>query len=248
LFRIESKVGARLTKGQLRRYRLNEKGEYLVVVTKRAPEVESAWLRRNGIFAMRWQDVHRALDGVSARGTDRYLCLSFNTYLEELRMAHREDIRADDLKRVSKLFERTTATHNTGLGAEDAFRLAADCLAELDELMTAALDAEPKLRKFSKWGPNYYKWFGPNGDRDPEHLLFFHFHTGQKKWHTSCGAGFVFQANGKAPQWQLEGKVRGKPEKTFRKRIESVCRDGLLDKEKMLRSFVRAATKIGVID
>src|SRR6185312_1807415 len=62
LFRIESKIGARLSAGQLRRYKRRASDMYLVAITKRSPEVGPKWMRENGVFALRWQDVHRALN------------------------------------------------------------------------------------------------------------------------------------------------------------------------------------------
>ena len=242
LFRIESKVAAPLRAEQLRRYRLRKRGEYLVAITKRPPEVGSRWIQHHGVFALRWQDVHRAVAAASARRTDGYLCQSLNTYLEELGMAHREDIRAADLKRVRKLFEKVTGRRNGGLGAEDAFRVAADCLAELDDLMSSALDAEPKLRGLSRWGPNYYKWFN---DGVPHHSLAFHFHDSH--WRRSCGAALVFFENGDAPIWQVSTKTPRSLERDSNRTIDSVCRDGKLDQEKMLRSFLNGARRERVV-
>jgi hypothetical protein len=159
LFRLESKVAAPLRAEQLRRYRLDQNGQYLVVITKRPPEVGTAWIDRNGIFALRWQDVHRAVAATSAKGRDAYLCSSFARYLEELEMAHREDVNAADLAKVQRLFLRVTAQKNGGFNPADSFRVAHECLGVLDELMSAALEVKPKLAKWSRSGPTYYKWF-----------------------------------------------------------------------------------------
>lgn len=103
LFRLESKVGAPLTKNQLRRYRFKGRGRYLVALTKRPPDVGNRWMASQGAFSIRWQDVHRAVSNARARGRDRYLRDSFCLYLEEMGMAHREDVHLHDLDGLREL-------------------------------------------------------------------------------------------------------------------------------------------------
>jgi hypothetical protein len=104
-FRLESKVKARLTQEQLRRYRLQKDGEYLIAVTKRPPTVPAKWLMSKGVFAIRWQDVHRAVVASGGTGRHSYLRDSFCLYLEELGMAHRETVTVDDLKGLHELLD-----------------------------------------------------------------------------------------------------------------------------------------------
>ena len=238
LFRLESKVSAPLRSEQLTRYRLKMDGQYLVVITKRPPEVGRAWIERHGVFALRWQDIHRTVDAISAKGRDHYICDSFATYLEELGMAHREDLRAADLEKVGKLFGKVAAPKTDELNATEAFRIADDCLGVLDDVMAAAVESQPKLVKWSRWGPKYYKWL--SSSRVPYHMLVFRFHDA--KWRTWFGAEFVFVETPGPPAWQVSGATRKTPERYYERALSSICRkDGTLDPEKMLRSFLSGA-------
>jgi hypothetical protein len=243
LFRLENKVAAPLRVAQLRRYRARQSGEYVVAITKRPPEVGRNWIERNGAFALRWQDVHRAVVRRSGRKHDQYLCESFGRYLEELGMAYREQIRADDLNRVSKLFQRVTGVENTHFDPRDAFRIADDCLGLLDDVMAAAVEDHPKLAKWSRRGASYYKW--REEKRGWCHYLAFRFHDAN--WRTWFGGQFLFQDTAAAPMWEVSGKTPKTGERSYIKGLQSVSTDGKLDQLKMLRSFFAGAKRLGVI-
>ena len=78
-FILESKVESILTLAQLRRYRPPKHGNhYLVAVTKYRPEVPRRELRREGIHAIRWQDIHRLLTDPAVSGAvDKFITSSF---------------------------------------------------------------------------------------------------------------------------------------------------------------------------
>ena len=113
VFGLESKVQAPLKAEQMRRYRCNNRGEYLVAITKRSPEVGRAWIASAGAFSIRWQEVHRTLAQAPALGKDRYLCDSFCAYLEELGMAHRDDVTLADLNQLHRLFRHIGAARKS---------------------------------------------------------------------------------------------------------------------------------------
>ena len=114
VFHLESKVESALTEAQIKKYR--KKGaEYLVAVTKHPPEVSERRLRQLGAFALRWQDVHRGLLEKPASGhIDRFIQSSFVTFLEELGMAHADDVRTSDLQKLN-WSSGETPCHKMGL-------------------------------------------------------------------------------------------------------------------------------------
>ena len=241
LFRLESKVGAPLTKRQLLNYRCRKPGQYLLAVTKRPPDVERAWLAKKKAFALRWQDVHRTVAAASAKGQDRYLRDSFCLYLEELGMAHREVVRPEDLHRLYDLLDTIAASDRKwrSVNPRNAFDVAESCLHLLREVARDAREELPALREWSRRGPFYSKNRDDYGDYW-HHLGFF---FRRNRFGDSLGGGLSFQQGGGYAKWEV-WRIRKKSE--FEDRImepfKSVCaKSGTLDRGKMLRAFVKSA-------
>jgi hypothetical protein len=234
VYRLENKVQAPLTAAQMRKYRCGNQGEYLVAITKRPPEVGAAWFHNNGAFAVRWQDFHRALRSVRGKGVDDYLRSAFCDYLEELGMAHREDITTGDLNRLHRLLRHITRTKHGSLGVGSAFEVADSCAGILGDIMRRAVEEESALSKWSRHGPAYLKW--QEGAEIAHHLCFRFHDRGWKRW---VGAGFVFTEGLEPGVWRPAAMTQRRDyvEKTLAfKRISGS--DGVLDQDKMLRSFL----------
>jgi len=243
LFRLESKVGAPLTKNQLRRYRFKERGRYLVAVTKRPPDVGNLWVASQGAFAVRWQDVHRAVSCARTRGRDRYLRDSFCLYLEELGMAHREDVRVRDLERLNELFNAIAGDRRwVSVSPRNAFDVADSCLHLLREVARDAREEVPSLTNWARTGPFYSK---NNIDGRHYHHLGFWFHRqgGREK----IGAGFTFRQDMAWSRWEVWRFQKNQQVDDSRyEPIARVCRRGALDRGKMLRAFVKGARTLGM--
>jgi hypothetical protein len=243
-FWIESKVQAVLTKAQLRRYRRISEDCFLIALTKHPPETGSQWLRDQGIFALRWQDVHRVLKGTQARGADRFLIAAFVEYLEVLGMAHREDLRLADLQRLNTLFGKISASENTQMAVGTAFEVASSCLGVADDVLQAAWESHGKqLVKLQRFGPSYFKWFD---EGVPAHFLGFRFHDyGWSHW---LGAAFVFPANGNEAYWEVGGKRGGQEEFARRFRLKALTRsDDVLDVHKLTNRFLSVSKRFGTL-
>jgi hypothetical protein len=245
-FRLESKVGAVLTKNQLGRYRCVTKGHYLIAVTKRPPDVGRAWIEKNGAFSIRWQDVHRAVAGEAAKGRERYLRDSFCLYLEELGMAHRENVRPDDMGKLYALLRAITSTNRSQtINPGAAFDAAESCLHLLREVARDAKEQMPNLQNWSRRGPHYAKWFDREHDRYWHHLgFFFHKSRGREQ----VGAGFSFLQEGHHPKWEVwrHRKKHGIAHSQMSS-FRSVCgKGGSLDRGRMLDAFVRTARRLGI--
>ena len=82
----------------------------LLLVTKYPPQVSDRTLRRFGVQAFRWHDVHQALRlHVPTHGRDRFLFNSFATYLEESGMAYPTEIKSRDLSYMAETFRAIRA-------------------------------------------------------------------------------------------------------------------------------------------
>lgn len=146
------------------------------------------------------------------------------------------------LNRV-QTFRKVTAQENEGFHAADAFHLADDCLGMLDDVMSEALEAEPRLAKWSRREPTYYKWFE---GAVPYHFLGFRFQD--RNWRTWFGAEFVFPETSGPLTWRVAGRSPRSGERSYERKLSAVCRPGgILDRERMLRSFLGGAKRLGVI-
>ena len=244
-FRLESKVGAALTKQQLRNYRCQNKREYLIAVTKRAPEVSRKWMRRQGVFAIRWQDVHRAVASARMTGRDRYLRDSFCLYLEELGMAHREDVRPADLQRLYELFETIASSNRKwkGVTPRNAFDVGESCLHLLREVARDVRDEVPKFQNWARRGPMYSK----NRDTKGNYWHHLGFHFRKQRNDEMVGAGFSFLQDHPYAKWEV---WRQQPKGLVDQRMsdfKKVCgKAGALDRSKMLHSFLQQARNLGL--
>lgn len=244
LFRLENKIGAPLTKNQLRRYGLRGRHRYLIALTKRPPDVGRRWISRQGAFSIRWQDVHRAVAKAPAAGKDRYLRDSFCLFLEELGMAHREDISLQDLDLLYELLDTIAINRRwRRVSPRNAFDVGDATLHLLREVAREARDDVPALESWSRSGPFYSK----NEERGwhYHHLGFF---FQRKRGKEKIGAGFSFRQNGGWARWEVwrtqsnQGFAR-----TRLSYIRRVCgKTGALDRNKMLKSFVNGAKALGL--
>lgn len=241
---LENKVAAPLTKGQLLGYCSTDRRARVVAVTRRYPEVGRRWLRINRCASVRWQEIHKALGAVPRiKGADRFLCEAFRSYLEELDMAHREDITLADVAKVNKLVTAISSKRNSWMVADSALRTGADLLALLDQVLRGARDEQRAVEKWAANGPMYIKWHEPDGP-PAHHFSFKLLKRGLKEW---FGAGFMF-VDGEA-FWVVQGKIGGgRPFFHRQYKIERVCaKTGVLDPERMLRLYLAGLKASGLL-
>jgi hypothetical protein len=172
-FHLESKVESPLTEEQVKRYR--KKGaEYLIAVTKHPPEVSERRLRQLGAHAVRWQDIHRALnDGRPTSHVDEFIRSSFLTFLEELGMAHAEDLRLSDLSKLVEHFNKLRSPKYAYFVPKQSFQIA-DALTDfLAEVRRQFMEASPVTEKYTyRWGPGVWLYFD---EENPEKLSHYAF-------------------------------------------------------------------------
>lgn len=244
-FWLENKVEARLTEEQLRRYRRVAAGRYLVAVTKHPPETGSRWLQTKGILSLRWQDVHRALRGVHAKGQDRFLTQGFVDYLEALGMAHREDITVEDLRRLDRLLGQIDSPKQAEMRIGKAFDIGAACLGVAEDVLDVVLDMHGRrLTKWRRWGPSYLKWF-ENGE-STGHLIGFRFHDA--KWKNWFGAAFHFPGiPTKEPTWFVNGEVRGRSVGSDYSLTRLTSSNGAIDPHALAQRFTKTVKPLKVV-
>lgn len=242
LFRLESKVGAPLERQQLLRYRLKGKGEYLLALTKSPPQVGKAWMTKKGVFALRWQDIHRAVAGVKAKSHEGYLRDSFCLYLEELRMAHREDVRVKDLARLHLVLDAIAASRF--VRPKNAFDVAQSCLHLLREVARDAPEELPKLQNWARRGPFYFR---EELDGESYHVVGFTYRRPVGPKPEYVGAGIFFRSGDDYRGWEVWRSAKGQDSADFDVLpIKSICDvSGALDRGKMLQSFVTVVRKLG---
>ena len=244
-FWIENKVEAPLTEGQLRRYRRVASGRYLVAITKHPPETGSRWLRKQGIFSLRWQDIHRALSAIKAKGSDRFLIDGFIEYLEALGMAHREDITIDDLKRLDRLLVQIDSPKNSQMKIGRAFDIGSACLGIADDVLQTLLDSHGKrLSRWRRWGPSYEKWF--EGGESTGHYIGFRFHDA--KWKNWFGGSFYLPGNPEEePTWYVSGNVRGREVDVDHPLSQLTSPAGMIDPQKLAARLARTVKPLKVL-
>lgn len=247
VFQLESKVSARLTEGQMRRYRRLAGDKYLIAITKSPPETGVRWLRQSGCYALRWQDVHRALKaGRGLRGSDRFLAEAFCEYLEEFGMAHREDVSLDQLQNLGRVFRTISGKGDFGIAVRDAFEVAASCMALLQDVCRDSADAQPRLARESLWGPNYYRHVD---DKGVYHTLVFRWHDKSPSWTKWWFGGALSFPQDEAGElgWEIEGDLRG-VHKRKHYTIQSVLNsDRMLDRTKMAKTVLQGARQFQLI-
>jgi hypothetical protein len=189
-FCLENKLGAPLTASQLTRYRGVDRRMKIVAVTKRPPEVGHCWLRDNGCFALRWQDVHEALGAARGlRGRDRFICGAFRDYLEDLEMAHATKLTGRGLQDLGRLFAQARSDRQyAAVDGAAAFERGVQCVDLVAEVMREAMDRRPVLREWSRSGPLYFKWRADGEDVD--NVAFRFLRDGWKHW---VGGAFEFR-------------------------------------------------------
>lgn len=243
---LENKVGAPLTKAQMRKYR-RAQSDYLIAITKRHPEVGRRWLTANGCLAIRWQDIHATLaHPPMGRGADAFLCNEFRVYLEELDMAYGGSLTKRDLVRVARLLNAIRAERrHAEIRAAPAFEAALQILSLLDDVVNEVRDALPEVSEWGQWGPSYFKW--RENDEDYHH---FAFRLKRRGWESYCGAGVVLSARRLnrikcATCWQVGGK------ETYRESeyglAEITGRGQALQPHLLAERFVRDIRKSGIL-
>jgi hypothetical protein len=196
------------------------------------------------VFSLRWQDMHRAVAGALARnGRDRYLRNSFCLYLEEQTLAHREDVRPTDLRRLYELFNAVASSRTARVAPRNGFEVAESCLHLLRELTRDARDGIPALQKWGRRGPAYVREVYASNDQ--RHHLGVHFsrHRGGEM----LGAGFTFLHSENRVTWEVWRVRKRDGLSDYRWRaLNSVCgKTGALDRGKMLQSFIKSARDLG---
>jgi hypothetical protein len=159
VFVIENKVEAKLTLKQLRKYKRHGV-EYLIAVTKYPPDVSERQLKDEGVFALRWQDIHRHLSSqLPTTPVDRFLIRSLIEYLEELNMAFPEKLKSSDLRDLRRVLNVAASDKPyKGLDPKNAFVTADQCLRFLAELRRQLVERIPELEAYRFWGPTFYVW------------------------------------------------------------------------------------------
>lgn len=245
MFRVENKVEASLRQAQVLHYRKDWDDSYLIALTKYPPEPGARWLREHRAHAPRWQQVHRALSREKPRNrVDRFLFTRFSHYLEELGMAHRDDLRINDLRELHRLFQAITAPKRYSPGGlSSVFSTADACLGVLDEVVEAIRDSEPRFRRWSLNGPSYFKWTERGEGSD--HNLAFRFRL--NNWHKFIGAGFRFpeEASHGDVAWQVDWRLPAEDGRQHH--ISAVCdRSGVLDTRRMVDVLLSDCRKCGL--
>lgn len=110
VFYLESKLGAPLTLGQLRRYR-KYGVDYLIAITKGPPEVGRKDMVDTGVFTFRWQDLHRRL--ASKRGPTRQIAPRNGFEIADACLGLLRDLR---LRFVEEFHPELSAYHAWGPG------------------------------------------------------------------------------------------------------------------------------------
>jgi hypothetical protein len=248
VFVIENKVEAKLTLKQLRKYRKHDV-KYLIAVTKYPPDVPEQLMKREGIFALRWQDIHRYLSAnlPSAGPVDRFLIRSFLTYLEDLKMAYPEQLKVADLNQLRKALNVAVSVRRyKGIDPKGAFATADLCLGFLEELRRQLVDKIPELEPFKHWGPMFY---ASREDKDEPVKNAHHGFAWQiqgRPWYVlSFGCGFCFPRSLREPTvWAiwLERRGRRTRETTYRLSKFSDA-TGTIRQDAMLRMLMSFARK-----
>lgn len=244
---LENKVAAPLTKEQLLRYKSRGSRTRLVVVTKHYPEVGGLWLRNNHIVSLRWQDFHRILGAldVGSRGVDRFLSQEFRTYLEELDMAHREDLTRTDIHRVAALFRTIDVPHVSDMDAEPGFRAGADMIHFLNEVLRRSRERQPELERWKRWGTRYFKWRPDRNSPWQHHLAFRLMKHG---WQEYFGAGIMLAEGSQKPCWVVSGQSTRDKWIEYDHAITRVCKgNGVLDVDKLVHLYLDGLKKSGLL-
>jgi hypothetical protein len=215
VFVIENKVGAKLNLRQLRKYKRHGV-RYLIAVTKYPPDVPERQLKDEGVFALRWQDVHRHLSSHFPRTpVDRFIIKSFITYLEELKMAYPEQLKASDLRDLRLVLNLAASDKRwKGLDPKRAFATADQCLQLLAELRRQLVEEIPELGQFEFWGPKFYVWRVPKGDDLKSRFHSFGWQIRSKPHRDpSFSCSFDFPRSQRKPSWDVSLWWKDRPEK-----------------------------------
>jgi len=243
---LESKVRSPLTEQQLQRYK--EHGtEVLVAITKNWPEVSQAWLKRNHVKSLRWQDICRALQQTKYHGQkNRFLCDKFATYLEESNMAYPEDIRQSDLLHVRSLLARIVLVHDEGMVPGDSFKVADACIKLLQDVKYLVREKLPKFTGWKSWGPGY--WHDVRGSEDENSITahvfgFIFFRKGERPHDGNFRCDIYLPVStGKEPYLFLSREQGGEIFKERRLSIRRILTKRNLDAEKLAGAVVKAAS------
>jgi len=235
---IESKVQSVLGEKQLKRYK--EYGtEVLVAITKNWPEVSQQKLDSIGVKSLRWQDMCRALRQIKIRGPkNQFLCEKFATYLEESRMAYREDITPKELEKVRSLLVKVASQKNEGHNVpRAAFQTANDLMEFFQDARRLVQERLPTFA-WAKWGPAYHHEFDDNDDEIAEHALGFGFWKGKRA--LNCYIYFPVEKSELIHFWLWLTRQNKEPlEKLLP--VKNVLSKRKLDADKLADAVVKAA-------
>ena len=246
---VEAKVAARLSLGQLLKYQGRHPRKKVVALTKRFPEVKPALLAKHGIALLRWQDLHRVLNAPNdGNHIDRFLCEEFGLYLEELNMAHRE-VTADDIRKMTKLFDVIRREKNDVFKTRSAaaFNAALTLLTLLDAVLRGALETQPKLKSWKRWGPSYFRWEENPGGKTFTHRFGFVLKDRRSKHEVE--AAIRFADGGHPASWVVECSAGGNRQLLRRSRkLKDVCKGDALDPEEMRQMFMDDLRAAGILE
>ena len=203
---FESKVESPLTKAQLVRYQ-DSGVENLVVVTKYPPELTASELQQIGVPAVRWQDFHRALvTQENRKPLSRYLVHTFARYLEELGMAHPEDITLADVELCRRILRTAGSNSYDHISPRDGFAKADACISVLSDVRRQFIELHPKAAACRRWGPGYFVWHDDHGRK--LHALGWNLEWGSARREGWFGCRLWIPDDNRAFAWAAQSGTR----------------------------------------
>jgi hypothetical protein len=243
-FHIESKVDSPLTEAQVRRYR--KKGaEYLIALTKHPPEVSELRLRQLNAYALRWQDIHRALLTSKPTGPiDRFIRSTFTTFLKELNMAHAENLTLQDLHRLNKHLTKLRSSKYTSFVPKQSFQAADALLDFLAEVKRQFIEAHPLAEKYTyRWGPGVWLYFAE--EKSPELAEYvFGWNLNRYGWRKQViGCWVSLSVDGSATLFGVHWKRKSEDWSYDEWPLKQFCIRGVLSVERCVRQLTKVTKR-----
>ncbi len=188
VFIIENKLAAPLTEPQLDKYSKKERDfdHCIAVITRDHPEVPLRRLSENGIAALRWQDLYRALEHASDKGSkvDKFLIIQFLQYLSRANMAY-ESVSLRDIQHFGRLLSAISQGRRDGVvnRGRKAFSTGDAVLRLLKEVQLIVKEHLNSSLRLNTWGPGYDRYEDEAGS--VWHYLYFSFYKGIRS--INCG-------------------------------------------------------------
>jgi hypothetical protein len=195
--------------------------------------------------AIRWQEVHGALQQVRPRtGDGRRLIAWFIQYLEALGMATTTDLRLRDLQKLGAAFEIARLERGTRWQGAAGFEAAGNLVNLLRGLRIRLVDRFPQLEAYRRDGPLYGCLNDGDGD-SRYHSFSVNWEKGRGRSQRSVFFSVNFPVGAPAkPEWVVGHQRGGGKEKVLAYgSIKSLCRKGELDPDKFFAHIASAFKK-----